>query len=303
MEPILVIMGATASGKSTAALELAERFGAEIVSADSMQLYRGLDIGTAKPTGAEQARVPHHLLDVRDMAQPADVYSFIADADAAVRDIQARNRRVIVAGGTGMYLKAWLYGLDELPGDAAVRAELDREYDNPAGFGRLKSDMAEIDPVDLEHFGHHRRKLIRALEVFRLTGTPLAELQGRKERTLRYDVVAWYLDWPREELKARIAARTRQMLRDGWIDEARPLLAAGLLETPTAHQALGYRPIGEYLAGRLTLEELTGRIATATWQLARRQITWFKHQHPEARTIPMPRDFREITAWEELGHG
>jgi len=293
-DAVWVLSGPTASGKSALALELAKRLGGEIVSADSMQLYRGLDIGTAKPTAEERARVAHHLLDVLDWSEAADVFDFVRRADAAIADIRSRGRVPVVAGGTGMYLKALLYGLDDLPGDAALRAELDAAYDSVEGFAALKERMAALDPAGLAQCGHHRRKLIRALEVFLLSGRSIADLQGRRARDLRYPVHAFTLVWPRATLKERIAARTDEMLASGWIEEAERALAAGLLRTPTAHQALGYALIGEYLAGRLDRGALAERIATATWQLARRQITWFRHQHPEARMLEMPRTAGEL---------
>ncbi|MBQ6351720.1 MAG: tRNA (adenosine(37)-N6)-dimethylallyltransferase MiaA, partial [Lentisphaeria bacterium] len=233
MNDIVVIMGPTASGKSALALEWAERRNGEIVSVDSMQIYRGLEIGTAQPTAEERRRIPHHLVGIMDIHERQEVFSFCARADSAIADIVARGKLPILAGGTGLYLRSLLYGLDDLPNDPALRAELDREYDSPAGEPALHARMRELDPAALAKFSNCRRRLIRALEVRLVTGRSLLDLQGAVKPKLRYAVEAWRLDPPAEELKARIASRARAMLAAGWIDEARRAIAAGLFDTPT----------------------------------------------------------------------
>ena len=283
MTKVVVIMGPTASGKSALALEWAKARGGEIVSVDSMQVYRGLEIGTAQPTEAERREVRHHLVGIMDIAERVEVFSFCARADAAIADIVARGRVPILAGGTGLYLRSLLYGLDDLPNDPALRAKLDAEYDSPAGEAALHARMRELDPAALEKFENCRRRLIRALEVRLVTGRSLLELQGVMKPKLRYEVEAWRLDPPVEVLKDKIARRARLMLESGWIDEAKRALERGLLSTPTAHQALGYKIIDGFLRGEFDRAELEKRIVTATWQFARRQRTWFGHQHPEAR--------------------
>ena len=283
MTKVVVIMGPTASGKSALALEWAKARGGEIVSVDSMQVYRGLEIGTAQPTEAERREVRHHLVGIMDIAERVEVFSFCARADAAIADIVARGRVPILAGGTGLYLRSLLYGLDDLPNDPALRAKLDAEYDSPAGEAALHARMRELDPAALEKFENCRRRLIRALEVRLVTGRSLLELQGVMKPKLRYEVEAWRLDPPVEVLKDKIARRARLMLDNGWIDEAKRALERGLLSTPTAHQALGYKIIDGFLRGEFDRAELEKRIVTATWQFARRQRTWFGHQHPEAR--------------------
>ncbi len=277
-------MGPTASGKSRLALEAAEREGGEIVSVDSMQLYRGLEIGTAQPSPEEQRRVPHHLVGCFDSHTRVDVYAYRELAEQAIAAIRARGRRPILAGGTGLYLKALLYGLDDLPADRELRDRLDREYDSDEGEAALHRRLAELDPAALARWGDCRRRLIRALEVRLLAGRSILELQEGKA-TLRHPVEAWKIELPPDVLRQRITERAEIMLKEGWIDEARRAIEAGLLTSPTAHQALGYRLIGEYLDGKLPREELLPRIVTATCQLARRQRTWFRHQHPEAKTL------------------
>ena len=286
-----VIMGPTASGKTTLALRLAADFGGEIISADSMQIYKGLDIGTAKPTTAELESVPHHLLNLYKIDRKLDVYDFVKLAEKAINDIHSRGKIAIIAGGTGFYIKSLLYGLDPLPGDAELRAQLDAEYDNPEGYEKLKIRMQNEDPADFERWHQHQRKLIRALEVFLLTGKSITELQTLYKPELRFPVLSWNLVWDREELKRRIAERTQIMLDAGWVEEARQAINAGILGTPTAHQVLGYKTIGEYLNSEIDYDTMRERIVTKTWQLARRQITWFKKQHPETENIQMPADY------------
>lgn len=281
-EEIVVIMGPTASGKSALALDLARRCGGEIVSVDSMQLYRGLEIGTAQPTAEERREIPHHLVGCFDFHTRVDVFTFVKLADHAIAEIRARGRLPILAGGTGLYLRALLYGLDDLPADRELRRKLDEAYDSDAGEEALKQRMAELDPAGLARWENCRRRLIRALEVRLLTGKSILELQKNPFDLLRYPVRAWRLDPSPEELKERIRLRAKKMLESGWIEEAAAAVEAGLLESPTAHQAIGYRLIAEHLAGKFSFGELHERISTVTWQFARRQRTWFRHQHPEA---------------------
>lgn len=291
---IALIMGPTAGGKTALALRLAADFGGEIISADSMQIYKGLDIGTAKPTPQQLEQVPHHLINLYDIQEKLDVYRFVELAEQAIEDIRSRGKIPFIVGGTGFYIRALLYGLDTLPGDAKLRAELDGEYDNPAGYEKLKELMRVKDPADFERWHMHRRKLIRALEVFMLTGKSITELQTINRPQLRFPAVSWNLCWERGELKRRIAERTDAMLAAGWVKEAEAAIEAGILKTPTAHQVLGYKVIGEYLDGKIDFETMRERIATNTWQLARRQITWFKNQHPEAENIQMPAPYENL---------
>lgn len=281
-------MGPTASGKTSLSIKIAQHLDGEIVSADSMQVYKDIDIGTAKATPEEIAAAPHHLIDIFDMHQYIDVYKYVDLAEEAISDIRKRDKQPILAGGTGFYIKALLYGLDPLPGDKKVRKQLDEEYDAKENYEKLKKVVKELNPVDYERWHMHQRKLIRALEVFKLTGKSITELQTIHQPKLRFPVKSFWLNWDREELKKRIRLRTSQMLAAGWIDEAKDVLAKGILETPTAHQVLGYRIINDYLNGDLSYEEIEDKIATKTWQFARRQITWFRNQHPEAKALDMP---------------
>ena len=281
-KPLLVIAGATASGKSALALQAALKLNGEIVSVDSMQLYTDLPIGTAQPSPEEKSQVPHHLVGIYDLQERSEVFRFCSMADKIIADIRSRGKLPILCGGTGLYLKALLYGLDDLPGDRDLRRELDELYDSDAGEVLLHQRIAALDPAAFEKWKLCRRRLIRALEVFLLTGRSIVELQQGRKNTLRYNVSAFILDLASDILKERIAKRAKKMLDSGWIEEAENAINRGLFSTPTAHQALGYRQIADYLDGKTGKDELFQKICTATWQYARRQRTWFRHQHPEA---------------------
>ena len=284
-----VIMGATASGKSSLALELAARFHGEIISADSMQLYRELDKGTAKPTREELAKIPHHLVNILNMTERSDVFSMVSRMEQAVKEIRERGNLPIVAGGTGLYLRALLYGMDDVPADQKLRKQLDERFDSPEGHEALKQIMEQECPSDFARWKEHPRKLLRAREVFLLCGKEMTVLQKAwKERPPREDAVSFLLVWDREELNRRIFLRCGEMLENGWIEETERLMSQGLFETPTAWQALGYSIIREYLLGNVKRSELCEKISIATRQFAKRQMTWFTGQHPEAVRIPMP---------------
>lgn len=287
--PVICIMGPTGSGKSSLALELAKELSGEIISADSMQIYKELSIGTAKPAEEDLAAVPHHLVNIASIRERFDVFSFRRMAEEAVGSIRAKGKYPIVAGGTGLYMRALLYGLDELPADPVLRKELDALYDHEKGALLLRERMAKEAPRDLELFGSNLRKLIRALEVRLLTGREMGELQKSwKEKPPRPDGKSFVLVWEKEALLARLQLRCRQMLKEGWIEEAKELFALGLEKAPTAWQVLGYREIAQYLAGEFPFDKLEEKILTATWQYARRQNTWFRTQHPEAIRLQMP---------------
>ena len=276
-----VIMGPTAAGKSELAFALARECGGEIVSADSMQFYRGLDVGTAKPSPGERRLVPHHLIDTLDISEKSDVFRFRTDAMKAIADIRSRGCLPIVAGGSGLYLHALVYGLDVLPAKQELRDELDAKFDNDAHFPELAAVMERECPDDFRRFYPHRRKLIRAREVFLLSGKQISELQtGESAPDPMFAQFVLVRD--RADLVARIRRRAEIMLESGWIEEARTMIARGLLQSPTAWQAIGYAQIGDYLDGRLTRDELLESIVVATRQYARRQASWFRSKHPAA---------------------
>jgi tRNA dimethylallyltransferase len=282
-----VVMGPTAAGKSELAFALARECGGEIVSADSMQFYRGLDIGTAKPTAEERRLVPHHLIDSMDISEKSDVFRFRTDALRIIGEIRSRGHLPVVAGGSGLYLHALVYGLDVLPADQALRDELDASYDNDARFPELASIMERECPLDFNRFYPHRRKLIRAREVFLLSGRQITELQSG-DSAPDPAFAQFVLVRDRADLVNRIRRRAEVMLDSGWIEEARTMLAKGLLHAPTAWQAIGYAQIGDYLAGKMTRAELLESIVVATRQYARRQATWFRNRHKEASVLMLP---------------
>ena len=287
--PFPVIMGPTASGKSALAIAAALNFHGEIISMDSMQVYRGLDIGTAKPSKEEQKLVPHHLIDILDLQERADLFTFRDKAEEKIREIRGRGKLPIPAGGTGLYLRALVYGLDNMPADRALRDKINAQYDSEEGFPILLEIMKKDVPDDYEKWHLHRRRLLRAYEIFLLTGKSMTELQKTwKKASPRPDARQFVLDWDRDQLKQRIRERCSMMLKKGWIEETAFLEKKGLFESPTAWQALGYPLIRDFLHGKLDRAELEEKISVATWQFARRQITWFKGQHPEAIRLAMP---------------
>lgn len=298
--PVLCIAGPTASGKSSLAIDMALRFDAEIVSVDSMQLYKGMDIGSAKPSREEQKMVRHHLIDLFSLTESVTVSTYCKMAREIMADIRSRGKKIILCGGSGLYLKTLLYGMDDLPADPVLRAGLEAKFPSPDFIPALRDALAAKDHAAKKLPQLSLRRLLRLLEITELTGSlpPLAGIQ--QEHTL-FPAVVWILQWEREELKSRIRTRTEAMLEAGWIEEAKSLTANGLLQTPTARQAIGYKQISDFLAGAINREELVEQIATKTWQFARRQLTWFRNQHPEAEFIPMPVQAENLISWPEPG--
>lgn len=312
----LVLTGPTGSGKSELGVELAERLGAEIVSMDSMALYRGLDIGTAKPDRALRTRVPHHLLDVLAPWESASVAWWLERAAECCQDIERRGRRALFVGGTPLYLKALLHGLfDGPPADAAVRQRLTQEAEQ-FGSAALHQRLARVDPVAAQRLHvHDLRRIVRALEVWELTGRPISDWQqqwaggrrqgagGREDHTAHCaeegsrflaptcepSQSVLCLDLPRGELYARIDARVQHMIAAGLVEEVRTLRQLPYPLSREASQALGYKEMFEHLEGRATLAETVNRIQTRSRNFAKRQLTWFRHM-PECRLVS-----RELT--------
>jgi tRNA dimethylallyltransferase len=284
--PAIAVMGPTASGKSAFALELAEKLGGEIVSVDSALVYRGLDIGAAKPTRAEQARVPHHLIDVRDPWQPYSAAEFATDARRAVDAILARGRLPILAGGTGLYFRALLHGLADMPeADEEVRAGIAAEA-VARGWAALHEELAQVDPEAAARIhATDAQRIQRALEVFRLSGRPISQWQRESPPGQRLPCRVLKLviaPADRATLHGRIAARLDTMLAAGFLDEVRGLRALpelrarpAPLELP-AIRAVGYRQAWEYLDGAISAGEFRDRAIYATRQLAKRQLTWLR---------------------------
>jgi tRNA dimethylallyltransferase len=275
LRPIF-LAGPSAAGKSAMALDLALRLGGEIISVDSMQVYRGLDIGTAKPSDEERQRVRHHLIDVADLDQSFDAAQFVRMAGEAVKDIQSRGRTPIFCGGTGFYFKAYLEGLGEAPpSDPKIRAQLEG-----APLEELLEELARRDPATFETIDRQNpRRVIRAIEVIRLTGRPFSEQRANwgtapQEPGLRLVGVTR----PAGELAERIHRRVEEMFRKGLVTETQSLLQRGLAGNPTALQALGYRQVVEHLRGQRGLAETMELVKIRTRQFTKRQLTWFRRQ-------------------------
>ena len=283
----IFIAGPTAVGKSEIALLLAEKIGGEIISADSMQVYCGLDIGTAKPSPAERARAPHHLIDICDLTEHFDAAQFIRIAQKAVEEIQSRNKIPIFCGGTGLYFKVYLSGLGEAPATIPeLRAELET-----ASFEALLHELRERDPAAYEKIDKQNpRRVIRAVEVIRLTGKKFSEQRARWGETLGEPGQSFAKIGSRErsshqlycltrqpvDLHSRINARVDAMFARGLVEETLGLLQRGLEQNKTAMQAIGYRQVVEHLRGERSLTETIELVKSRTRQFAKRQLTWFR---------------------------
>jgi tRNA dimethylallyltransferase len=294
------LTGPTAAGKSAVGVELAERIGAEIVSMDSMALYRRMDIGTAKPSPADCSRVPHHLIDVIDSHEHFSLAQYIEAAHGCVEEIVGRGKQVLFVGGTPLYLKGLLRGIFQgPPADWAFRRKIQQEsqQQEPAW---LHQQLQKVDPAAADRLHpNDSRRLIRAMEIYHLTGLPISDFQkqfdaGSPAERCRVCV----LDWPREELYARIDERVNKMFENGLIDEVRALLASPKPPGKTARQAVGYREVIEHLEGLRNLAETIELVQLHTRQLAKRQYTWFRSLS-ECRFVRLSgkMDHSEVVKW------
>lgn len=275
---ILIVCGPTASGKSDLALRLAHALDAEIVNADSMQIYRGLDIGTAKPSPDQRAEIRHHLIDVAEPDQPFSAADFSDAADDAIRDIVSRGKRVIVTGGTGLYIRALVKGLVDSPSGAGeLRQTLQNEADR-VGNEEMLERLRSVDP-ELAAGLHPNNlvRIIRALEVYHLTGIPLSRYQREHAfAPRRYDALQIGISVDRGELYERIDDRVERMLADGLLGEVSALLAAGFGRDLKPMRSIGYKEASAHLSGEISREEAVRLIKRDTRHYAKRQWTWFK---------------------------
>jgi len=279
MTRVHFILGATAGGKGALARELARRVGGQIVSVDSMKVYRRMDIGTAKPSDAERAEVPHHCIDVVEPSESFSVARYVACADRAVADIAAAGDVVIAAGGTGLYVKALSEGLFEGPGaDPDIRRRL-RARAAAEGLAALHAALAKVDPAAAARIHpNDEKRVVRALEVYERTGTPITQLQEQWDRRRpRHDCVFIGLRRGRDDTNRRINARVKRMMAAGLRDEVAALLAEPAGLGPQAAQALGYAEMIAHLRGRCGLEDAVERIKINTRRFARKQQTWLRH--------------------------
>jgi len=277
---VIAVLGPTAVGKTEVGIELAERLGGEVVNGDALQVYRGFDIGTAKPSAGQRRRVRHHLLDVLAPEQRHSAGAFVRRAHTAVADIAARGRVPIVVGGSGLYLRALLEGLSPIPPvDDALRDRLRQrlEHDGlPALWARLSAcdaaTAAKLAATD-------RQRILRALEVFESTGRPLSYWHEQAPQTPRLQAYRLGLTLPRAILYDRVACRVRGMVASGWVAEVKGLLARGVDRQAPAFQAIGYRQLADHVLGFLSLEEAVAQTIRATRRYAKRQLTWFRREH------------------------
>jgi tRNA dimethylallyltransferase len=285
--PLVVLSGPTASGKSALALALAARFPFEIVNADSLQVYRGMDIGSAKPSPEERAQVPHHLVDVADPDEAYNAGRFVAEADAAIAGIRSRGRIPLVVGGTGMYIRSLLRGLDDLPADEGVRKTLAGRWDAEGG-GALYAELLRDDPASAARIHpSDRLRVLRALEIAAVAGKPASALRSRWSIDVpRHPHLFLALNPDRQRLFARIDGRVDEMFRRGLLDEVRGLLASGYGPSLKPMGALGYRHAVAHLLWGVSLAEAVEGMKRDTRQYAKRQGTWIAKERDVALLPP-----------------
>lgn len=277
-----ILAGPTASGKTELALRLAERIPIEVISADASMVYRGMDIGTAKPTQAERATVRHHLVDWLEPNQLFSVAAYVRAAEAAIEDVRSRGRIPLVVGGTGYYIRALSEGLFELPEpDPELQNRIEQELQE-RGFAAMREELAAVSAADALRVGSNPRRLVRAIEVLRRTGIPPAQAHRRGPRFSYRKLILWpQWDW----LEPRFAQRTEEMFGRGLVEEVRGLLER-YPQMPTALQAIGYKEVAAYLRGEMGLEAAQKRVLQATRAYAKRQFTWFRKEPGDVTYLP-----------------
>jgi tRNA dimethylallyltransferase len=280
LSPLVAIVGPTASGKSSLGIFLAKEFSGEVMACDSTQLYRGFDIGTAKPSAQQRQEVPHHLLDVLEPTEASTAGGYRERALAVLADLRARQRLPILTVGTGLYLRALLEGLADLPQRSEEVRERLRVAAAQHGAGHLHEMLKHLDPrAATQIAAADEQKLIRAIEICLLSGKPLSEVHGAGRKPLTgWRILKLGLEPPREALYQRIQERTESMLRAGWLDEVRRLLASGFRDNAKAFGFIGYGELRSHLRGELTLDAARAAIQQGTRQYAKRQLTWFRRE-------------------------
>lgn len=287
---VIVLAGATGTGKSALAMQIAREYGAEIVSADSMQVYRGMDIGTAKPSLDEQQEIPHHMIDIRDVRERFNVVDFYYQARLACQQVHERGKIPIVVGGSGFYLHALIYGPPSGPPSLPELREALQSEIETLGADALYERLQALDPAYAATITKHdKQKIVRGLEIMALTNVRVSELSWKeKRRPQNFDFRCWFLYRPKEELYALIEQRCDAMLQAGLVDEVRQLLPQGLEENSSAVQAIGYRQVLEFLrtpCSQSDYKKFVHDFKQATRQYAKRQYTWFRNKETLFRWV------------------
>ena len=278
MNKVIVICGPTASGKTKLGIELAKKINGEIVSCDSMQIYKDMDIGTAKPTKAEQNEVKHYLIDFVSPDKRYSVAEYKNDAENVIDKIIKDNKTPIIVGGTGLYLNSLIYGIDypDIKTDLNYRKELEEKV-NKDGLEEIYKEAKIIDPIAVEKISKNdKKRILRILEIYHSTGKTKTELEKESRKNgIKYDYRIFVLNMPRCELYERINKRVDIMIKEGLIEEVKKIISK-YKEFPTAMQGLGYKEVVEFLENKITKEEMIEKIKMETRRYAKRQITWFK---------------------------
>ena len=278
MDKIICVVGPTASGKTALAVELAKFTGGEVVSCDSMQIYRRLNIGTAKPTLEEMQGIPHHMIDILEPDEDFSVGRYVEMATPIVEDILARGKTAIIAGGTGLYVDNLIHGGEFAPTPSTgCREKLEERLKNE-GLDALMAELREIDPVALDKSQNNPRRIIRALEVYQETGETITAHNLRTQAIPpKFDPLWIGVDYVnRQDLYDRIDLRVELMVKDGLLEEIREVLSSGIPEKATAMQAIGYKEFIDAMAGRSTMDEAIAQVQQSSRRYAKRQLTWFK---------------------------
>ena len=279
MQKVIVIAGPTASGKTSLGVELAKKINGEVISADSMQIYKDMTIGTAKPTPEETENIPHYLIDFVSPDERYSVADFKKDAEEKIDEILAKGKVPIIVGGTGLYIDSLVYGIEfpDIEYDEEYRNSLMKEAETEEGLNKLYEEAKKIDPEAMEKISPSDKKRIsRVLEIYHATGKTKTELEIKsREKGVKYDYIVFAIDWDREKLYERINLRVDIMIEQGLVDEVKNVYNK-YEKFPTAMQGLGYKEVVEYLEGKISFEEMVEKIKLETRHFAKRQLTWFR---------------------------
>ena len=279
MQKVIVIAGPTASGKTSLGVELAKKINGEVISADSMQIYKDMTIGTAKPTPEETENIPHYLIDFVSPDERYSVADFKKDAEEKIDEILAKGKVPIIVGGTGLYIDSLVYGIEfpDIEYDEEYRNSLLKEAETEEGLNKLYEEAKKIDPEAMEKISPSDKKRIsRVLEIYHATGKTKTELEIKsREKGVKYDYIVFAIDWDREKLYERINLRVDIMIEQGLVDEVKEVYNK-YEKFPTAMQGLGYKEVVEYLEGKISFDEMVEKIKLETRHFAKRQLTWFR---------------------------